>query len=147
MFTIFSSPSTIMARRAAYTAAILMAVYAVFQLYWAAGGSWGLNAVWGGEYDDLPANLRAASVVSAVIFILGAFIVRGRAGYRVPSIFPISVLRWGIWVIVAVSGLSTLANLASSSNWERFLNAPVALLMALLCLVVARSPRPWDTDQ
>jgi hypothetical protein len=33
--------------------------------------------------------------------------------------------------------LSALANFASSSSRERFQNEPVALLLALLCLVVA----------
>lgn len=35
------------------------------------------------------------------------------------------------------TALSGLANLASSSGWERFLMGPVALLLAFLCLVVA----------
>lgn len=50
----------------------------------------------------------------------------------VPSIF-----RWGVWVLVGAMTLSALGNFASSSGWERFLNGPVALLLALLCLVVA----------
>ncbi|MDP6824142.1 MAG: hypothetical protein QF554_12725, partial [Dehalococcoidia bacterium] len=134
------------ARNAALLAAVVMVVVTAFQAYWASGGSWGLNAVWGGEYDDLPGNLRAASALSAVIFIAGAFIVRGRAGYRAPSIIPVAVLHRGAWAFVLLSGLSTLANLASSSNWERFMNAPIALLVALLCLIVARSARPWNPN-
>ncbi len=51
---------------------------------------------------------------------------------------PLSVSRWGIWVLVAVLALSALGNFASSSNWERFLLGPIALLEALLCLIVAR---------
>jgi hypothetical protein len=33
-------------------------------------------------------------------------------------------------------------NFASRSPWERFLWGPVALILAALCLVVARSPLP-----
>jgi hypothetical protein len=33
-----------------------------------------------------------------------------------------------------------LMNLASSSDWERFLQAPIAAVLAALCLVVARGP-------
>jgi hypothetical protein len=32
-----------------------------------------------------------------------------------------------------------LLNLASPSGWERFLQAPIAALLATLCLIVARS--------
>ncbi len=45
-------------------------------------------------------------------------------------------------MFVAVLALSALANLASSSSWERFLNGPIALLVALLCFIVARSAEP-----
>ena len=38
--------------------------------------------------------------------------------------------------------LGVLMNLASSSNWERFQQAPVALVMAAVCLVVARGRPP-----
>ena len=31
-------------------------------------------------------------------------------------------------------------NLASSSDWERFLQAPIAAVLAALCLIVARGP-------
>ncbi len=146
MLKVFSDPSPGVARSAALVAAAVMVVFAVLQTYRASGGSWGLNAVSGGEYDHLPGNLRVASAFSAVVFIAGTFILRGRVGYRVPSIIPAPALRWGTWAFVALPGLSTVANLASSSNWERFRNAPIALLVALLCLVVARSARRWETN-
>lgn len=38
--------------------------------------------------------------------------------------------------------LAALTNLASSSSWERYLWGPVALIMAVLCLVVARGAAP-----
>ena len=87
-------------------------------------------------------NPRVRVVPLLLAGILGALIVRGRAGYRVKSIIPVPVLRWGTWALVALFGLSAVANIASSSNWERFLNAPIALLLALLCFVVARGAVP-----
>ncbi len=49
-------------------------------------------------------------------------------GLRIASAFAAAV-----WVLAA------LMNLASPSSWERFLWGPVALVLAVLCLVVARS--------
>jgi hypothetical protein len=55
-----------------------------------------------------------------------------------------TVSRWGTWALVAVLTVGTLANLASSSNWERFGWAPLVLALAVTCLRLARThcPRP-----
>jgi hypothetical protein len=50
------------------------------------------------------------------------------------------VSRAGTWVLVGLLSLGVLMNLASSSDWERFLQAPFAAVLAALCLVVARGP-------
>jgi hypothetical protein len=107
-------------------------------MFWALGGSRGLSAVWGGNRDHLPVALRVASAFAAFLLFVGAIIVLGRARYWVsPDRF--GILRWGTWTLVVVMALSGLANFASSSRFERFQNGPVALILALLCLVVARS--------
>ena len=80
--------------------------------------------------------MRKATLI-VIVFVMAALMVLGRAGYRLSPI-PLSVSRWGIWVLVAGLALSALGNFASSSNWERFLLGPIALLEALLCLIVAR---------
>ncbi|HJN85603.1 MAG: DUF3995 domain-containing protein [Dehalococcoidia bacterium] len=128
-------------RPASATAASVFTVVAAFQVFWALGGTWGLSAAWGGAHADLSSGLRAASALSAVLLLAGAIVVLGRAGYRVVAV-PAGVLRWGTWVIVAILAVSALGNFASSSDWERFLNGPVALLSVLLCIVVARSSMP-----
>ncbi|MDQ2935600.1 MAG: hypothetical protein M3R49_11610 [Chloroflexota bacterium] len=77
-----------------------------------------------------------ASSVSMIIFISAAFVVLGRAGYwgmRFSGVF-----RVGTWLLAVALGLGAIMNLASSSAWERFMWAPVALLLALLSFVVAR---------
>jgi hypothetical protein len=71
--------------------------------------------------------------------VVAALVVLGRAGYWT-SAFPPSIFRWGTWILVVAMTLSALANFASPSKWERFLMGPVALLLALLCVVVAVSP-------
>jgi hypothetical protein len=49
-----------------------------------------------------------------------------------------------------MSPLSALANVASDSPWENYVHAPVAILLAALCVDVARTasrlaPRGSDT--
>jgi hypothetical protein len=46
-----------------------------------------------------------------------------------------------LWAVSALLALSAVANAASSSSWERFLWAPVALLQSVLCAVVAAGSR------
>ena len=71
--------------------------------------------------------------MSAVLYVVALLVVRGRAANRAERRY-----RWGTWVLVVVLALSALVNVASDSPWERYLMAPVALLLAGLCLIVAR---------
>jgi len=41
---------------------------------------------------------------------------------------------------VVIFAVSALTNLASQSQWENALMAPVALVLATLCAIVARAP-------
>jgi len=123
-------------RAAAAGAATGFGLLAAFQVALALGAPLG-HAAWGGTQEQLPSGLRIASAFAAVVFVVAALMVLSRAGYRM-SPLPLSVARWGIWVLVAVLTLSALGNFASSSNWERFLLGPIALVEALLCLIVAR---------
>lgn len=129
-------------KRASWFAALLAAtafiVVAGCEIFWALGGSRGLSGAWGGTHDRLPVRLRVASAFAAILLVAGAIIVLGRARYWAsPDRF--GILRWGTWALVGVMGLSAVANFASSSSSERFQNGPVALVLAFLCLVVARS--------
>jgi hypothetical protein len=64
--------------------------------------------------------------------------VLGRVGIEVLPL-PFAVYRWGAWVLVGLLLLGALVNFASRSAWERFLWGPFALLLAVLCFLVARS--------
>ena len=124
-------------RGAAVTAAVGFGIIAVFQLLLALGAPWGQAAWGGGQEGTLPPELRFASTISMVIFIGAAIIVLGRAGYwgtRFSDLF-----RRGTWVLAVLLAVGAVMNLASPSIWERFLWAPIALVIALACLVVARS--------
>jgi hypothetical protein len=71
-----------------------------------------------------------------ILVVLFALIIVGRGGFRVMPL-PCGVLRWGTWVLAGLKFLGGLLNIASSSGWERFGWRPLALIVALLCLLVA----------
>jgi peptidoglycan/LPS O-acetylase OafA/YrhL len=47
---------------------------------------------------------------------------------------------WGTWGLAVIFALAALMNVASASQWENYLMAPVALVLAALCVIVARAP-------
>jgi hypothetical protein len=95
------------------------------------------GAAWGGA--TLTPTLRFASAVSAVVLVLAALIVFGRAGYWGPRM-PAAIFRWGTWVLVGGMALSAVANFASPTAGERFFLGPSALLLAFLCFAATRVP-------
>ena len=125
------------AQTAAVVAAVGFLVIAVFQVALAAGAPLG-RAAWGGAVARLPSRLRRASAVSAVIWLVGAVVILGRVGIEIVPL-PAIVTTVGAWVLVVVSVLGAIVNVASSSRWERFGWGPLALLLAFLSLVVTTS--------
>jgi hypothetical protein len=103
----------------------------------ALGAPWGY-AAWGGAHRVLPNRLRLASAIAAVVWVAGALIVLGRAGYDVVSL-PGFVERWGSWLFVGLLVVGTVMNAASSSRWERFIWAPVSAVLAVATFIVATS--------
>jgi hypothetical protein len=140
------SSSSVVSRTAAVLAATGFVGIAVFQLALAAGAKWG-HAAWGGANAQLSTAQRVGSLIAVAVWAAAALIVLGRAGVwgsRRVRLMP--VFRWGTWFFAAVSGLSALANLASQSSWERYLLGPLGLLLAVLCVIVARSADPTHDD-
>lgn len=126
---------------AAVLATIISLVIAGFQAYWASGGKRWLAGAWGGAHTELPPRLRVGSAASTLMFIVTAAFVLARADFWEPA-FSFEVVKWGTWVFAVIFLLSSIANLASSSKWERYLNAPSSLALAALFLIVARSAQP-----
>ena len=126
----------LVARRSAVAATVGLGGYAIYQLALAAGAPLGRGA-WGGTQTQLPTSLRLASAAAIVVYGLAALVVLRRAGFSIRRI-SLTVARIGTWVLVVVLTLSALENFLSQSPWERFLNGPVALVLAALCLIVAR---------
>jgi hypothetical protein len=134
-------------RIAAAIAAVGFLVVAAYQVLIAFGFGFS-GAAWGGA--TLTPTLRLASAVSAMVLVLAALIVAGRADYwrtRVPA----AIFRWGTWVLVGGMSLSALANFASPTAGERYFLGPSALLLALLCFTATRgsahSPANVPTSQ
>jgi hypothetical protein len=125
--------------RAAVAAAIGFTGLAIFELVLALGAPLG-RAAWGGNDTNLSTGLRLASGVTVVFWPLMALIVLRRGGYRVPP-FSFQVSRVGTWLLFGLLCLGVLMNLASRSDWERYLQAPIAATLAVLCFIVARGPR------
>jgi hypothetical protein len=109
---------------------------AVFQAALAFGAPLG-RAAWGGTRAHLPPGLRVASGAAAVFWSLAATVVLARAGVGA-TFLPDVVARWGTWILIVVLGLGAVMNAASSSPWERYLWAPLALGLAVVCFFVAR---------
>ncbi|WP_159800760.1 hypothetical protein [Arthrobacter zhaoguopingii] len=123
-------------QRTAAAAAAGFSVIAAFQASLALGAPFGEAAFGGSSSGKLPPGLRAASAVSMVVWLLAALTVlaRGRPG-PVPAG---RALRWGVRGLIVLLAAGTLLNAASSSPWERFFWAPLALVLLLLCLRLDR---------
>jgi len=117
-------------------AAVGFLVIAGYQVLLALGIAFS-GAAWGGA--TLTPTLRLASAVSAIVLVLAALIVLGRAGYWGPRV-PAAIFRWGVWVLVGGMALSALANFASPTIGERFFLGPSAVLLAFLCFATTRVP-------
>jgi hypothetical protein len=105
----------------------LLTALALFQIALVAGAPLGRFA-WGGQHRVLPTAYRVGSAVSVLLYGIIAWLV-WRAVDQPDD-------PW-IWVITGYFGLGVLMNAASRSRAERLVMTPVALLLALGCLVVA----------
>jgi bacteriorhodopsin len=120
--------------RAAQVATVGFAAMIVFQAALAAGAGLG-DAAWGGAHAQLTTEQRFGSAVSVLFYIAAIIIVRRRAAGRAERPY-----RWGTWGLAAIFALVALMNLASESPWENYLMTPLALVLAALCVIVARGP-------
>jgi hypothetical protein len=127
-----------MVRTAAMAAAVGFLVIAAFEATLALGAPLGRAAMGGFYEQQLPMGLRIVAGVGVGLWLLAVLIVLGRAGFEVIPL-PAAILRWGTWVLVGLLFVGAVMNIASSSPWERFGGAPVALILGVLCLIVARS--------
>lgn len=119
---------------AAAVALALLAWLVAFQVALAAGAPLGTLA-WGGRHRRLPVALRWGSGVSAAVLALGAACVAVQRGL-VALPLPAAVAETGVWGLAVLFLVSLVANALSASAGERRMGVPVALLMAVSCLMV-----------
>jgi hypothetical protein len=130
------APNRRAGRAAAVVATTGFAAIAVFELALALGAPLG-RAAYGGSTAQLSAAERAVSVVAVIVWLTASAVVLGRSGFLRADTR--TRFRRGIWMLVAISAVAALPNLVSQSPWEHFVFGPAALVLAGLCLVVARS--------
>jgi hypothetical protein len=124
---------------AAVAATLLMAAAAAFQVALAAGLPLGA-ATMGGRAATVDGVLqpvyRAMAIGSAIILILAAWIVLGRAGV-VPGPLGGQALAWTTWAVASFMVLNTVSNLSGRHPLERWGMASITFFAALLVGFVA----------
>jgi len=126
------------AQRVAISAVVLLGLVMALQVLLAAGLPLG-RAAWGGRHRVLPRRLRWASLAAAILVGIAAQMIVARAGLAPGG--EATTVRIGVWVFAGFFALNTLANLASPSRVERYLMAPVTLLLLACFVIVGLSSR------
>jgi hypothetical protein len=118
-------------------------IVVAFQAALTFGAPWGAAAQGGTNPGRLPDDLRLASGIAAIMFLLAALIVLAEGGRNRAHLPPV-VVRVGTWVIVVLLGVGVLMNVASSSPWERYGWGPFTLVLFFLSVLLVRggSPNP-----
>lgn len=119
---------------AALVGVVVLGCLAVFQVSLIAGAPLGRFA-WGGQHAVLPTALRIGSAVSLVLYGLFAALILQVAGAL--DVLQRGVADVAIWVLTGYFAVGVLMNAASRSRRERLVMTPVALVLAVVCLVLA----------
>jgi hypothetical protein len=121
----------------ANVATVLFAVVVVLQILLALG-ILPISMAWGGRQSVLTPMLRLASLASALVLGLFAYVIRRRAGLAGPA--DVSVLvRVLAWAATAYMAFNTVANLASQTRAERLVFTPITLVLTVVCFIVSIS--------
>jgi len=137
-------------RRARVAALLLLAGLAVpagEHLYWALGGTWGLDrSVDGAIEESTTTGIRVVAAVVVVLLVAAALVVLARAGLWRQPLVPDSVVRalaWGLAGFFLFHALVSFAEGWAGSLDEWWLYGPGGLVIGLLALVVAGSGGAW----
>lgn len=126
-------PVTMAAKIFAGAAALVIA----FQIALALGAPWGELTMGGGMTGVLPAPMRLAAGLQALVIGGCIVVVLARAG--VLRAAPGRGLKGLAWAVAALFAISLVLNLITPGAWERALWAPVALVLFATALRVAAS--------
>lgn len=121
----------------AYLFSAQMAVVMVFQFMLALGAPWGEMAMGGRFPGRLPPFMRIVALVQIPLLAFLAIIILVRAGIVYNS--HLEFAKIAIWVVVAISFVATVLNMITPSKKERWLWAPVSLVLLISSTYVALS--------
>ena len=124
-------------RISANIATFLFGIVILIQLLLAAGVL-PITMAWGGRQDVLTPGLRVASIISAVILGVFAYIIRRRAGLIGGKDIPILV-KGLAWVVTIYMAFNTFTNLTSQSTIEKIVFAPITAILMIVCFIVSAS--------
>ena len=116
---------------------ICIAIAVLFQFALAFGAPWGHLAMGGRFPGKFPTAMRISAVVQAIFLSLLAVVVLVRSHIMLPRYYEESL--YGIWVVVGISALSFIMNLATPMKWERIIWAPIGGLLLACSLLIALS--------
>jgi len=125
-----------MPKIAAWLYSIVAAGLILFQLALAAGAPWGEFAMGGTFPGQFPPTMRVAAVLQAAVIVGMVTVVLARAGISFTGW--VRRTRWLIWVVVGYGAIGLILNLITPSTGERALWVPVALVMLVSSVIVAR---------
>lgn len=122
----------------AVIAAALLVGMAALQVGLALGAPLGAY-VWGGAHQGrLPPKLRIGSAAAVVLLIFMALVLLAKGGVLDWSPVPWGWLGSATWMIAGFMVLNTVGNLASKTEFERFVFGSVTALLAVLAAMIAR---------
>jgi hypothetical protein len=116
---------------------VLFALVIMLQLL-LASGLLPASIAWGGRQTEAAAGLQIANLVAVIVLSGFIYIIRYRAGLVGSSPIP-KAIRIGSWVVAGFMVLNTLGNLASVNAVEKFLFAPLTLVLAIACFIISAS--------
>ena len=114
----------------------LTCIVVAFQLALVVGAPWGELTMGGAVRGQLPARMRAIALGSAVLLTGFGAVVAARAQLAFPRWRRTS--RWLVWAVAAYSIVGVVLNALTPSPRERALWLPVAIVLAVCALIVAR---------
>jgi hypothetical protein len=115
--------------------------FAGFQFYWGLGGTWGLHEATGGAAPPLSSSEQIGAAIIGLVALASAAVLLVRVGYWRRHV-PFAIGRVGAWVIAIMSLGGAMGEFGAQTGFERFVNGPGNLIVALLAFLVARSELP-----
>lgn len=99
-----------------------------------------ISIAWGGRQTELTPVLRIASIASAAILGLFAYIIRHRAGLIETKEITL-LIKVFAWIVTIYMAFNTFTNLISQSTAEKMIFAPITIILTVVCFIVSISKK------